>query len=112
MPRFVARAFLLLVVVAATILPTRVLAKEERLIGWLGEVARPLHGSGAPGGDKPTGEAAELAHLGYWLEPVSWYPRAFHLHNFMSPQEADRILEIARPRCVYFNSRSTYRQSD
>ena len=95
----------------ATILPTRVLAKEERLIGWLGEVARPLHGSGAPGGDKPTGEAAELAHLGYWLEPVSWYPRAFHLHNFMSPQEADRILEIARPRCVYFNSRSTYRQS-
>ena len=105
MPRFVARAFLLLVVVAATILPTRVLAKEERLIGWLGEVARPLHGSGAPGGDKPTGEAAELAQLGYWLEPVSWYPRAFHLHNFMSPQEADRILEIARPRCVYFNSR-------
>ena len=56
--------------------------------------------------------AAELAQLGYWLEPVSWYPRAFHLHNFMSPQEADRILEIARPRCVYFNSRSTYRQSD
>ena len=106
MPRLVARAFLLLLV-AATILPTRVLAKEERLIGWLGEVARPLHGSGAPGGDKPTGEAAELAQLGYWLEPVSWYPRAFHLHNFMSPQEADRILEIARPRCVYFNSRST-----
>ena len=112
MPRLVARAFLL-VVVAATILPTRVLAKEERLIGWLGEVARPLHGSGAPGGDKPTGEAAELAHLGYWLEPVSWYPRAFHLHNFMSPQEADRILEIARPRCVYFNSRiRTGNQSD
>ena len=68
MPRLVARAFLLLLV-AATILPTRVLAKEERLIGWLGEVARPLHGSGAPGGDKPTGEAAELAQLGYWLEP-------------------------------------------
>lgn len=106
MPRLVARAFLLLLVVVATTLPTRVLAKEERLIGWLGEVARPLHGSGAPGGDKPTGEAAELAQLGYWLEPVSWYPRAFHLHNFMSPQEADRILEIARPRCVYFNSRS------
>ena len=105
MPRLVARAFLLLLVVVATTLPTRVLAKEERLIGWLGEVARPLHGSGAPGGDKPTGEAAELAQLGYWLEPVSWYPRAFHLHNFMSPQEADRILEIARPRCVYFNSR-------
>jgi hypothetical protein len=107
MPRLVARAFLLLLVVVATTLPTRVLAKEERLIGWLGEVARPLHGSGAPGGDKPTGEAAELAQLGYWLEPVSWYPRAFHLHNFMSPQEADRILEIARPRCVYFNSHST-----
>ena len=99
-PRLFPRlAALSLLAVVCALLPRAASAKEERLIGWLGEVARPRAGdASSAGGDKPTGESAELAQLGYWIEPVSWYPRAFHLHNFMSHEECDRILEIARPR--------------
>ena len=32
------------------------------------------------------------------MEPVSWYPVAFHLHNIMSDDECDQFLDIARPR--------------
>lgn len=99
-PRLFPRlAALSLLAVVCALLPRAASAKEERLIGWLGEVARPRAGDASQaGGDKPTGESAELTQLGYWIEPVSWYPRAFHLHNFMSHEECDRILEIARPR--------------
>jgi len=84
---------------------------DERLIGWKGETydsssgsssanpaANPAThlpaGSGVPLSDDPSGDLRR----GYWMEPVSWYPRAFHLHNVMSPEECDELLELARPR--------------
>lgn len=38
-----------------------------------------------------------------WVEPVSWKPRAFVFHNFMTEEEADHIVALAKP----FMKRST-----
>ncbi|PRW56157.1 Prolyl 4-hydroxylase subunit alpha-1 [Chlorella sorokiniana] len=38
-----------------------------------------------------------------WVEPVSWRPRAFVFHNFMTEEEADHIVKAAKP----FMKRST-----
>lgn len=68
---------------------------EERLPGWLGEVP----GSGqrqqklTEGSDKPGQEEA-----GGWVEPISWTPRAFLHHGFLSLEECEHIKELARPR--------------
>lgn len=35
---------------------------------------------------------------GTWVEIVSWRPRAFVIHNFLSPEEADQLIEIAKPQ--------------
>lgn len=69
---------------------------EERLIGWGGET----YDSRAQSGSMPNAVtlAAQDRERGTWVEPISWYPRAFHLHNIMSTEECDKILEIARPR--------------
>jgi hypothetical protein len=31
------------------------------------------------------------------VEPVSWKPRAFVFHNFMTEEEADHIVGLAKP---------------
>ena len=31
------------------------------------------------------------------IEPVSWKPRAFVYHNFMTEEEADHIVSLAKP---------------
>jgi hypothetical protein len=31
------------------------------------------------------------------VEPVAWKPRAFVFHNFMTPEEADHIVSLAKP---------------
>lgn len=33
-----------------------------------------------------------------WIEQVSWKPRAYLYHNFLSEEEADHIVELATPR--------------
>ena len=68
---------------------------EERLIGWKGETYDSrVKGSGAA---LSVDAESDLAR-GYWAEPISWYPRAFHLHNVLSAEECDEFLEIAEPR--------------
>ena len=68
---------------------------EERLIGWQGETHDSrVKGSGASLSD----DAQSDLERGYWAEPVSWYPRAFHLHNVMSGEECDQFLAIAEPK--------------
>ena len=68
---------------------------EERLIGWKGET----WDSKANADRVPLSpEAQEDLDRGTWMEPVSWYPVAFHLHNIMSDDECDQFLDIARPR--------------
>jgi len=69
---------------------------EERLIGWGGET----YDSRAYSKTPPNGItlAAQDRERGTWVEPISWFPRAFHLHNIMSPEECDKVLDIAKPR--------------
>ena len=33
-----------------------------------------------------------------WLEVVSWFPRAFVLHNFLTPSECDHLIDEARDK--------------
>mmetsp|Transcript_5280 Transcript_5280/g.13286 ORF Transcript_5280/g.13286 Transcript_5280/m.13286 type:complete len:358 (-) Transcript_5280:471-1544(-) len=71
-------------------------ASEERLIGWGGETYDSRAHAGAPPNGVTT--AAQDRERGTWIEPISWYPRAFHMHNIMSPEECDKVLAIAKPR--------------
>ena len=62
---------------------------EERLPGWLGEVA----GSGGGGGQSQPPPAEKP-----WIETLSWSPRAFLYHGFLTPEECEHIRGLARPR--------------
>jgi prolyl 4-hydroxylase len=58
-------------------------AEQERLIGWLGEthtVEREINTT------KP------------WIETLSWEPRAFLYHNFLSSTEAEHLVNLGEPR--------------
>lgn len=33
-----------------------------------------------------------------WVEVVSWTPRAFYFHNFLTPKECDHIQQLATPK--------------
>ena len=70
--------------------------EEERLIGWMGETHSV--GDGADVEPNAVTAAAQDRERGTWVEPVSWHPRAFVLHNILSPDECDQVLAIARPR--------------
>ena len=75
---------------------------EERLPGWQGEQSR--DGS-APHRHESKGDqyAREDRERGTWMELISWRPRAYIIHNFMSPEECVELVKIARP----FMARST-----
>lgn len=32
-----------------------------------------------------------------WIEQISWQPRAYVYHNFLTDREAEHIIEMARP---------------
>ena len=75
---------------------------EERLPGWHGEQSR---GASAPHQHETKGDqyAREDRERGTWMELISWRPRAYVIHNFMSPEECVDLVKIARP----FMARST-----
>lgn len=73
--------------------------------GWQGEMPR-LKSDSAPVPKKlvrygpPTlGDKyhEEDVKRGTWVEIISWRPRAFIIHNFLSDEEADQLIEIAKP---------------
>lgn len=64
--------------------------REERLIGWKGDTYIPEDGrlnSTAIHGDKRR-----------WIEHVSWKPRVFIYHNFLSDEECNHIRRLAAPQ--------------
>eukprot|EP00208_Stichococcus_sp_RCC1054_P005213 CAMPEP_0206139930 /NCGR_PEP_ID=MMETSP1473-20131121/7815_1 /ASSEMBLY_ACC=CAM_ASM_001109 /TAXON_ID=1461547 /ORGANISM="Stichococcus sp, Strain RCC1054" /LENGTH=364 /DNA_ID=CAMNT_0053533881 /DNA_START=282 /DNA_END=1376 /DNA_ORIENTATION=- len=78
-------------------------AQEEKLIGWkgetyhekrqveLGDVAgeafvKDVRGTGDYNSTKP------------WVEVISWHPRTFVYHNFLSYEECDHLVAMARPQ--------------
>jgi hypothetical protein len=73
----------------------------ERLPGWQGEQAR----GGARKKRATKGEvyAREDRERGTWMELIAWRPRAYIIHNFMSPEECVALVKTAKP----FMARST-----
>eukprot|EP00271_Cylindrocystis_brebissonii_P014476 TRINITY_DN35827_c0_g1_i1.p1 TRINITY_DN35827_c0_g1~~TRINITY_DN35827_c0_g1_i1.p1 ORF type:complete len:278 (-),score=42.73 TRINITY_DN35827_c0_g1_i1:390-1223(-) len=67
-------------------------AEEERLIGWQGETYTP----GFRGGIDPRKEAALVPSV----EVLSWSPRAFIFHNFLTPKECLYLIQKAAPTMV------------
>ena len=35
-----------------------------------------------------------------WVETVSWYPRAFVYHNFMTAEECEHLINLGKPSMV------------
>ncbi|EFJ50018.1 hypothetical protein VOLCADRAFT_89416 [Volvox carteri f. nagariensis] len=60
---------------------------EEQLIGWKGETYNVQKSATSPGPGS-----------GPWVETVSWMPRAFVYHQFLTPAECDHLIELATPK--------------
>ena len=75
---------------------------EERLPGWQGELSRD---GAAPHRHETKGDQyrREDRERGTWMELIAWRPRAYVIHNFMTPEECVDLVKIARP----FMARST-----
>ena len=71
---------------------------SERLPGWQGEQSRRRRRA-----SKGEEYAREDRERGTWMELISWRPRAYVIHNFMSPEECVALVKTARP----FMARST-----
>lgn len=56
---------------------------DSLLPGWLGEVAR----------EEPLPDGSKR-----WLEVLSWPHRVFRIHNLLTPDECDHLIEGAKPR--------------
>jgi prolyl 4-hydroxylase len=77
------------VVLLATLLTPCLAAlphEKDALIGWEGDT----YNKGSVFGHESTAAAPER-----WVETVSWTPRAFVFHNFLTAQESDHILHTA-----------------
>ncbi|KAG2496026.1 hypothetical protein HYH03_005948 [Edaphochlamys debaryana] len=80
-------ATLLLVIAAARRAASIEDQGEEQLIGWKGET----YSAQTPPDPSPAqGEP--------WIETVSWAPRAFVYHHFLSPEECDHLIDLATSR--------------
>jgi hypothetical protein len=75
---------------------------EERLPGWQGEQSRD---GAAPHRHETKGDQymREDRERGTWMELIAWRPRAYVIHNFMTPEECVDLVKTARP----FMARST-----
>jgi hypothetical protein len=75
----------------------------ERLPGWQGEQRR----GGATPKRRRTSQgdtyAREDRERGTWMELIAWRPRAYVIHNLMSPEECVALVKTAKP----FMARST-----
>ncbi len=43
------------------------------------------------------GDDSLVPRIACRVEPVSWHPRAFVYHHFLSDEEADHIIKLSRP---------------
>lgn len=71
---------------------------SERLPGWQGEQSRRRRRA-----SKGEEYAREDRERGTWMELISWRPRAYVIHNFMTPEECVDLVKTAKP----FMARST-----
>ncbi|GFR51271.1 hypothetical protein Agub_g13579 [Astrephomene gubernaculifera] len=69
--------------------------QEEKLIGWQGEQASPYSKDSGNGGYGASLYSANTTVRPGWIQTISWKPRAFVYHNFLSDQEARHIIDLA-----------------
>ncbi|KAK3281955.1 hypothetical protein CYMTET_10284 [Cymbomonas tetramitiformis] len=69
---------------------------EERLIGWKGETHH-VRTKEEPH-EKMFRETQEGRARGAWIEQLSWRPRAYLYHNFLSDEECDHIISLSEKR--------------
>ncbi|KAG2430885.1 hypothetical protein HXX76_009858 [Chlamydomonas incerta] len=67
---------------------------EEVLVGWRGET----YNAGAHTSSTTVPADGAAAAAAPWIETVSWVPRAFVYHGFLSPQECDHLIGLALPK--------------
>ncbi|KAL6752059.1 hypothetical protein V8C86DRAFT_2764411 [Haematococcus lacustris] len=72
-------------------------AKNLELIGWAGETYQPQdrvvrHGNSSSSSSHNSGAKQQ------WVQVLSWEPRAFVYHNFLSDAEAAHIIKLAAPQ--------------
>jgi len=79
--------------------------REEQLIGWRGETWDSEAGSqlnaeaqAAQGGDSGAADVAPPENRTQWVETISWQPRAFLFHNFLTLAECDHLVGIGTKR--------------
>lgn len=65
-------------------------AGEEKLIGWKGEVKPAEYEFKEPAATNDTKKP--------WIQTISWQPRAFVYHNFLSDEECAHIIKLAAPQ--------------
>lgn len=98
---------LLMLLVLAVCTPdsqgTSPFAEEEKLIGWRGDTyvlpdsPSPQDDVKAPDVRAPDVKAPNSTRRP-WIETISWAPRAFVYHNFLSREECEHLKKIATPR--------------
>lgn len=65
--------------------------EDDAFIGWKGNTYKPK--------DFPTEDVPELSQdKKPWVQVLSWRPRAFIYHNFLSDSEAAHIIKLAAPQ--------------
>lgn len=72
-------------------------AGAEKFIGWRGETYAPLDG-GTGGNGGSTGGSTGGGDRRRWVETLSWRPRAFLFHNFLSQAEADHVVALVEAK--------------
>jgi len=89
---------LFLVALVSVVLAAGAGAGEELLIGWQGETYKPKPVSSiASSGDTllPSNARTLVTNETGWVQVLSWRPRAFVYHNFLSRDEVRHILKLS-----------------
>jgi len=67
---------------------------EDRFIGWEGATYKPADVWGSEDEGMPGSRGNRDNES--WVELISWKPRAFLYHNFLSPEECDHLIKLAK----------------
>lgn len=73
--------------------------KEDRFIGWKGATYKPVDvwGNDNDGAEGAGGNSVLDVPHG-WVEHISWHPRAFVYHNFLTNEECDHLINASIPQ--------------
>eukprot|EP00803_Ostreobium_quekettii_P005310 evm.model.scf_340.1 EVM.evm.TU.scf_340.1 scf_340:2444-7406(+) len=68
--------------------------QEDRFIGWEGATYKPTNVWGDE--EEAALDNGQIKGNTSWVEILSWKPRSFLYHNFLSPEECDHLIQISK----------------